>query len=61
MFGKAKKILASELMYAKDMDEEKADEYLDDLLEKIAVGRAEKAAADAAAGIVPEVQEEVEA
>ena len=32
MFGKAKKILASELMYAKDMDEDKAEEYLDDLL-----------------------------
>ena len=28
-------------MYAKDMDEEKADEYLDDLLAKIAAKRAE--------------------
>ena len=40
MFGKAKKILASELMYAKDMDEEAADAYLDELLEKIAAKRA---------------------
>jgi CarD family transcriptional regulator len=39
MFGKAKKILASELMYAKDMDEDKADEYLDELLDQIAVTR----------------------
>ncbi len=40
MFGKAKKILASELMYAKDMDEDKADEYLDELLASIAIQRA---------------------
>ena len=40
MFGKAKKILASELMYAKDMAEEDADSYLDDLLEQIAERRA---------------------
>ena len=39
MFGKAKKILASELMYAKDMSEEEADEYLDTLLEKVAKTR----------------------
>ena len=32
MFVKAKKILASELMYAKDMDEEEAAEWLDDIL-----------------------------
>jgi CarD family transcriptional regulator len=32
MFVKAKKILASELMYAKDMDEEQAAEWLDDVL-----------------------------
>src|SRR5881296_933298 len=32
MFVKAKKILASELMYAKDMDEEEAAEWLDDVL-----------------------------
>jgi CarD family transcriptional regulator len=39
MFSKAKKILASELMYAKDMSEDDADEYLDTLLEKIATRR----------------------
>ena len=39
MFSKAKKILASELMYAKGMSEEEADEYLDDLLARIAVDR----------------------
>jgi CarD family transcriptional regulator len=32
MFVKAKKILASELMYAKDMDEEEAAEWLDGVL-----------------------------
>ena len=32
MFVKAKKILASELMYAKDMDEEEAAEWLDSVL-----------------------------
>jgi CarD family transcriptional regulator len=32
MFVKAKKILASELMYAKDMDEEEAAEWLDGIL-----------------------------
>ena len=34
MFVKAKKILASELMYAKDMDEEVAAEWLDDVLSR---------------------------
>src|SRR5438046_8198620 len=32
MFVKAKKIVASELMYAKDMDEEATAEWLDDVL-----------------------------
>ena len=32
MFVKAKKILSSELMYAKDMDEEEAAEWLDGVL-----------------------------
>jgi CarD family transcriptional regulator len=36
MFVKAKKILASELMYARDMDEEETAEWLDDLLERVA-------------------------
>ena len=39
MFGKAKKILTSELMYAKDMSEEDADAYLEDMLASIAVRR----------------------
>jgi len=34
MFVKAKKILASELMYAKDMDEDEAAEWLDGVLER---------------------------
>ena len=34
MFVKAKKILASELMYAKDMTEEEAAAWLDDVLAK---------------------------
>ena len=32
MFTRAKKILASELMYALDKDEEEAEDYLDELL-----------------------------
>ena len=38
MFVKAKKILASELMYAKDMDEEEAAEWLDGVLVSSANG-----------------------
>jgi CarD family transcriptional regulator len=34
MFTRAKKILSSELMYALDMDEEAAEQYLDELLEQ---------------------------
>ena len=34
MFTRAKKILSSELMYALDMDEKEAEEYLDELLEE---------------------------
>ncbi len=40
MFVKAKKILASELMYAKDMDEEEAAEWLDGVLVGSANGTA---------------------
>ena len=40
MFVKAKKILASELMYAKDMDEEEAAEWLDGVLVGSANGSA---------------------
>jgi CarD family transcriptional regulator len=45
MFVKAKKILASELMYAKGLDEEAAAEWLDDVLSvngKTADGKGEK-------------------
>jgi CarD family transcriptional regulator len=34
MYTRAKKILASEFMYALDKDEEEAEEYLDELLEE---------------------------
>jgi len=43
MFSKAKRILASELMYAKNMDEEEAREFLEEVLEEI--GEARKARA----------------
>jgi CarD family transcriptional regulator len=36
MFGRAKKILASELMYARDMGEDEATEFLESLLEDVA-------------------------
>ncbi|MEZ5081654.1 MAG: CarD family transcriptional regulator [Thermoleophilia bacterium] len=39
MFGRAKKILASELMYACDMGEEESVEFLDNLLEEIGAAR----------------------
>ncbi len=44
MFTRAKKILASELMYALDKDEDEAESYLDDLLadsasEKVAIAK----------------------
>jgi CarD family transcriptional regulator len=35
MFVKAKKILASELMYAKGLDEESAASWLDEVLEEV--------------------------
>jgi len=40
MFTRAKKILASELMYALEKDEEAAEAYLDELLADSAAGRA---------------------
>ncbi len=40
MYTRAKKILASELMYALDKDEEEAEEHLDGLLTEYAVARA---------------------
>jgi CarD family transcriptional regulator len=44
MFTRAKKILSSELMYALDMDEDGAEEYLDRLLEETNQERAGAAA-----------------
>jgi CarD family transcriptional regulator len=46
MFGRAKKILASELMYARDMEEDEATEFLEKLLEDIGVGRADGSSID---------------
>jgi len=42
MFVKAKKILASELMYAKEMDEEEAAEWLDGVLAGVGNGNGRK-------------------
>jgi CarD family transcriptional regulator len=47
MYTRAKKILASEFMYALDKDEEGAEEYLDGLLEERFGDKAETAAATA--------------
>ncbi|MDQ2982442.1 MAG: CarD family transcriptional regulator [Actinomycetota bacterium] len=47
MFVKAKKILASELMYAKDMDEDEAAEWLDDVLSENGSKKKTKVAAPA--------------
>jgi CarD family transcriptional regulator len=44
MFVKAKKILASELMYAKAMDEEEAAEWLDGVLADVGNGKKQKRA-----------------
>ena len=44
MFTRAKKILASELMYALDKDEEEAEEYLDTLLTESAADKVGSAA-----------------
>jgi CarD family transcriptional regulator len=49
MFVKAKKILASELMYAKAMDEDEAGVWLDDVLSTVANGKKKTAKATAAA------------
>ena len=42
MFVKAKKILASELMYAKGLDEESAATWLDDVLEEVGTTRSRR-------------------
>ena len=44
MFVKAKKILASELMYAKDMDEDECAEWLEDVLADSGNGKKKPAA-----------------
>ena len=49
MYTRAKKILASEMMYALDKDEEQAEAYLDDLLSRTDVQMAAHVAAAAAA------------
>ena len=46
MFTRAKKILASELMYALDKDEEEAENYLDELLANSATSQMAGAAAE---------------
>ncbi len=43
MFSKAKRILASELMYAKGMDEDEAREYLEEVLDEMGAGRKSRA------------------
>jgi CarD family transcriptional regulator len=48
MFVKAKKILASELMYAKEMDEDEAAAWLDDVLADVGTKKQAKAAAASA-------------
>jgi len=48
MFVKAKKILASELMYAKAMDEDEAGVWLDDVLSTVAGGKKKPKAVAAA-------------
>jgi CarD family transcriptional regulator len=49
MFVKAKKILISELMYAKGLDEEETAEWLDDVLVSDADSKKKRAKAGAAA------------
>ncbi len=51
MMARAKRILASEIQYAKDLDEAEAQAYLDELLEEIALER--ETAASRAAEVVP--------
>ncbi len=47
MFGRAKKILASELMYARDMEEQEAIDFLDNLLGDIGENRSAEEAESA--------------
>ena len=55
MFGRAKKILASELMYACVMEEQEAIDFLENLLEDIGGGRGEPRVA---AGAAPELDDD---
>jgi len=56
MFSKAKKILASEIMYAREMSEDDANTFLDAVLEEIgAAGVASHAEADLSAEVAPVV------
>ena len=48
MFSKAKKILASELMYACDMEEQEATDFLENLLEEIGGSRVDNGRSDPA-------------
>jgi CarD family transcriptional regulator len=57
MFGRAKKILASELMYACDMEEQEAIDFLENLLENIGGDRGEARVAAGAAGEPDEPEE----
>ena len=52
MFVKAKKILASELMYAKEMSEEQAAEWLDEVVARPVAKRSTKSKPKAAAAAV---------
>jgi RNA polymerase-interacting CarD/CdnL/TRCF family regulator len=49
MFGRAKKILASELMYARDMEEQEAIDFLENLLEDIGQRRSSSGSGSRAA------------
>src|SRR5215218_10260041 len=51
MFVKAKKILVSELMYAKEMDEEETAAWLDEVLADVGANGSKKKAAKAAATV----------
>ena len=51
MFVKAKKILASELMYAKQMDEEQAHVWLDEVLSSVGANGKRRAKAKVGAGL----------
>ena len=47
MFNRAKKILSSELMYARGLDEGSADEFLDEVLKELGPASVERKLDDA--------------